>query len=85
MQVKKQQLEPDKKQWTGSKLGKEYIKIVYCHPACLNFRQSTSGFPGGSASKEYTMQKEGLDESKLESRLQGEISITSDMQMTPPL
>ena len=68
-------------QQTGLNLGKEYLRAVYCHPACVNFRQSTSGFPGGSASKEYTMQKEGLDESKLESRLPGEILTISDMQM----
>ena len=42
MQVKKQQLEPDKEQQTGSKLGKEYIKAIYCHPACLTYMQSTS-------------------------------------------
>ena len=42
MQVKKQQLEPDMKQWTGSKLGKEYVKAVYCHPAYLTYMQSTS-------------------------------------------
>ena len=42
MQVKKQQLEPDMKQWTGSKLGKEYIKSVYCYPAYLSYMQSTS-------------------------------------------
>ena len=42
MQVKKQQLEPDMKQWTGSRLGKEYIKAVYCHPAYLTYMQSTS-------------------------------------------
>ena len=42
MQDKKQQLEPDMKQWTGSKLGKEYIKAVYCHPAYLTSMQSTS-------------------------------------------
>ena len=41
MQVKKQQLEPDMEQWTGSKLGKEYIKAVYCHPVCLTYMQST--------------------------------------------
>ena len=57
MQVKKQQLEPDMKQWTGSKLGKEYAKAVYSHPAYMKH--------------------------KLESRLPGEISITSDMQVTP--
>ena len=73
VQVKKQQLEPDTEQWTGSKLGKEYIKAVYCHPAYLTYMQSTSC--------------EMLDwmKHKLESRLPGEISITSDMQMTPPL
>ena len=70
-------------QQTSSNLGKGYLRAVYCHPAYLNYRQSTSGFPGGSASKEYIMQKEGLDESKLESRLPGEISITSDNQMIP--
>ena len=60
-------------QWTGSKLGKEYIKAVYCHPVYLTSMQSTSC--------------EMLDwlTHKLESRLLGEISITSDMQMTPPL
>ena len=42
MQVKKQQLEPAKKQWTGSKLGKEYVKAVYCHPVYLTCKQSTS-------------------------------------------
>ena len=72
MQDKKQQLELDMEQWTGSKLGKEYVKAVYCHPAYLTYMQSTS----------YKM----LDwvKHKLESRLPGEISITSDMQMTPP-
>ena len=68
MHVKKQQLEPDMKEWTGSKLGKEYIKAVYCHPACLTYA-------------EYIMQTDD----KLESRLPEEISIISDMQMTPPL
>ena len=42
MQVKKQQLELDMKQWTGSKLGKEYVKAVYCHPAYLTYMQSAS-------------------------------------------
>ena len=69
MQVKKQQLELDMEQWTDSKLGKEYDKAVYCHPAYLTYRQSTS----------YEML--GWMNTKLESRLQGEISITSDMQM----
>ena len=60
-------------QQTGSNLGKEYLRAVCCHPSYLNYRQSTSVFPGGSASKEYIMQKEGLDESKPESRLPGEL------------
>ena len=72
MQVKKQQLEPDMEQQTYSKLGKEYIKAVYHHPAYLTYMQSTSC--------------EMLDwmKHKMESGLPGEISITSDMQMTPP-
>ena len=72
MQVKKQQLEPDLEQQTGSKLGKEYIKAVYFQPAYLTYIQSTS----------YEM----LDwmNHKLESRLPGEITTTSDMQMIPP-
>ena len=65
--------EPDMKQQTGSKLGKEYIKAVYCHPGYLTYMQSTS----------YEMP--GWMKHKLGSRLQGEISITSDMQMTPSL
>ena len=73
MQVKKQQLEQDMEQWTGSSLGKEYVKAVYCHPAYLSYMQSTSG------------EMLGWKKPKLESRLPGEISITSDMQMTPPL
>ena len=73
MQVKKQQLETDMEQQTGSKLGKEYIKAVYCHPAYLTYVQSTS----------YEMP--GWMKHKLESRLLGEISITSDMQMIPSL
>ena len=73
MQVKKQQLEPNMEQWTGSKLGKEYVKAVYCHPAYLTYMQSTS------------CEMPDLMKHKPESRLLGEISITSDMQMTPPL
>ena len=73
MQVKKQQLEPDMEQWIGSKLGKEYIKAVYCHPTYLTYMQITSC--------EIT----GCMKHKLESRFLGEISITSDMHMTPPL
>ena len=73
MQVKKQQLEPDMEQCTGSKLGKEYVKTVYCHPAYLTYMQSTS------------WEMLGWMKHKLESRLPGEIPITSDMQMTPLL
>ena len=73
IQVKKQQLELDMEQQTGSKPGKEYIKAVYCHPAYLPYMQSTS------------WDTLGWKKHKLESRLPGEISITSDMQMTPPL
>ena len=73
MQVKKQQLELDMEQQTGSKLGKEYIKAVDCHPAYLTCMQSTS------------CGMLGCIKHKLESKLLGEISITSDMQMTPPL
>ena len=69
---KKQQLELDMEK-TGSKLGKEYVKAIYCHPAYLNYIQSTS----------YEMP--GWMKHKLESRLAGEISITSDMQITLPL
>ena len=72
MQVKKQQLEPDLEQWTGSKSEKEYIKAVYCHPAYLTYMQSTS------------CEMPGWMKHELESRLPGEISITSDMQMTHP-
>ena len=73
MPVKKQQLELDMEQQTGSKLGKEYVKAVYCHPAFLTYMKSTS------------WEVLGWMKHKLESRLPGEISITSDMQMTPPL
>ena len=73
MQVRKQQLELDMEQQTGSKKEKEYIKAVYCHPVYLTYMQSTLG-------ETLTWKKH-----KLESRLPGEISITSDMQMTPPL
>ena len=73
MQVKKQQLEPDMEQWTDSKLGKEYVETVYCHPAYLTCMQSTS------------CEMLGWMKHKLKSRLVGEISITSDKQMTPPL
>ena len=67
MQVKKQELELDMEQQTGSKLGKVYIKAVYCHPAYLTYMQNTS------------CEMPGWMKYKLESRLLGEISITSDM------
>ena len=73
MQVKKQQLELDIEQWTDSKLGKEYVKAVYCHPAYLTYVQRTS------------CEMPGWMKHKLESRLLGDIAITSDMQMTSPL
>ena len=73
MQVRKQQLELDMEQQTSSKSGKEYIQAIYCHPAYLTSMQSTS------------WETLGWMKHKLESRLPGEISITSDMQMTPPL
>ena len=71
MQVKRQQLEPDMEQLTGSKLGREYEKAVYCHPAYLTYMQSTS------------CRMPGWMNHKLESRLPGKISATSDMQMIP--
>ena len=70
MQVKKQQLELDMEQQTGSKLGKEHVKAIYCHPAYLTHMQS---------------KMPDWMNHKLKSRLLGEISITSDTQMTPPL
>ena len=73
MQVRKQLLGLDMEQQTGSKLGKEYNKAVYCHPTYLTSMQSTS------------WEMLGWKKHKLESRLPGEISITSNMQMTPPL
>ena len=73
MQVKKQQLELDMEQQIGYKLGKEYIKAVYCHPAYLTYMQSISS------------EILGWMKHNLESKLPGEISISSDIQMTPPL
>ena len=73
MEVKKQQLEPDMEQWTGSKLGKEYVKAVNCRLASLTYVQSIS------------REIPGWMEIKLEPKLLGEISITWDMQMTPHL
>ena len=72
MQVKKQQLELDMEQQAGSKQEKEYIKAVYCHPVFLIYMQSTS------------WEMLSWMKHKLESRFLGEISITSDTQMTPP-
>ena len=71
MQVRKQQLELDLEQQTGSKSGKEHIKAEYCNPVYLTYMQSTS------------CEMPGCMKHKLQSRLPGEISITSDMQMTP--
>ena len=71
MQVRKQQLELDMEQQTGSKQEKKYVKAVYCHPAYLTYMQSTS------------WKTLGWKKHKLESRFLGEISVTSDMQMEP--
>ena len=71
MHVKKQQLEVEMEQWTGSKLGKDYIKAVYCTPAYLTSMQSTS------------REMLGWMKHKLESRLLGEIPIYSDRRMIP--
>ena len=73
MQVKKQQLDLYMEQQTGSKLGKGYNKAVYCHLAYLTYMQSTS------------REMPGWMKHKLESRLPGGISITSDTQMIPSL
>ena len=72
MWVKKQQLEPDMEWQTRSKLGKEYIKAAYRHPVYLTYMQNTS------------CEMLGWKKHKMESRLQREISVTSDTQMTPP-
>ena len=72
MQVRKQQLELDMEQQTGSKSGKEYVKAVYCHPAYLTYMQSTS------------WETLGWMKHRLESSLPEEISITLGMQMTHP-
>ena len=72
MQVRKKQLELDMEQQTGPKLGKEYIKLVYCHPVYLT-------------DTEYIMQNSGLDEAQAGIKIAREISIISDMQMIPPL
>ena len=72
MQIKKQQLELDMEQHTGSKLGKEYVKAVYCHLAYLTYIQSTS------------CEMLSWMKHKLESKLPGELSITSDIQRYHP-
>ena len=69
----KQHLEPAMEQWTGSKSGKEYLKVVYFHPAYLTYMQVSS------------CEMQGWMKYKLESRFPGEISIISDKQMTPSL
>ena len=71
MQIKKQQLEPYMEKLTGSKLGKENVKAVYCHPAYLTFMQST------------LFKMAVWMNQKLESRFQGNMSATSDMHMIP--
>ena len=73
MQIKKLQLEPDMKKWTGFTLGEKRIKAVYCHPAYLMYMQDTS------------CEMPGWMKHKLELIFPGEISITSDTQMIPPL
>ena len=73
MQVKKQQLEPDVEQWTGSKLAKEYVKAVYCHPVYLTYMWSIS------------CEIPGWMKHKMKSRLPGEISVTPDMQINATL
>ena len=68
MQVRKQQLELDMERQTGSRSGREYVKVVYCYPAYLTYTQNA-----------------GLDEVQAGIKIDREISITSDMQMTPHL
>ena len=73
MQVRKQQFELDMEQQTGSKLEKEYVKAVYYHPGLFNLYA------------EYIMINAGLEEAQARIKIAGEISVTSDMQMTSPL
>ena len=73
MQVKKQQLELDMKQWTVSKLGKEYIKAVYNHLCLFNLYA------------EYIMWNAELNEAQTRINIAGRISVISDMQMIPPV
>ena len=72
-QVKKEQIFSDMEQWTGSKFGKQYVKAVYCYLAYLTYMQSTS------------CELPGWMKHRPKSRMPTEISITSNMQMTPPL
>ena len=72
MRVKKQQLEPDMEQQTGSKVGKEYVKAVYCHPPDLTYA-------------EYIMRNASLGEAQAGIKIARRNIKTSDMQMTPPL
>ena len=74
MQVRKQQLEWDMEQQTGSISGKEYIKAMYIVSPCLF-----------NLYAEYIMRFARQDEAQLKSRFPGKVSVTSDMQMTPPL
>ena len=73
MQIKKKQLELNMERLTGSKLGEEYIKAVYCHLVYLTLYT------------EYIMKNASLDEAQAGIKIDGEMSITSDMRMTPPL
>ena len=73
LKVKKQQLEWDMGQQTGSKLGNEYVKAIYCHPAYVTYTQSAS------------LKMPRWMKYKLKSGLLGEMSITSGMQVTPSL
>ena len=73
MQIKKEQLELSVEKWTGSKLGKDYIKAIYCHFAYLTYMQTT------------LCKMPGWMNHKLESRLPREISKTSEMQMNQKL
>ena len=73
LDIRKQQLELHVEQQTASKSGKEYVKAVYCHPVYLIYMQITS------------CEMTGWMKHKLKSRFLGEVSITSDMQTTPPL
>ena len=92
MQVKKEQLEPDLEQQTGSKLVKKYVKAVYCHPAYLSHMQCSVQFSSVTQSClivcdpiDYSIRNVSWMKQKLESRFPGKLSIISDIQMTPSL